>query len=77
MITADKAHFGFQQIKVLGHVVHPGWIALDEEKLGAIRRLLEPTNQKQLRAFLGLVGFYRRFVKGFARIAHHLFLLLK
>ena len=45
-ITADKAHFGFQKIKVLGHVVEPGRIAPDKEKLGAIRRLLEPTNRK-------------------------------
>ena len=46
MITAEKAHFGFRRIKVLGHVVEPGRVAPDEEKLGAIRRLLEPVNRE-------------------------------
>ena len=62
---------------MLGHIVSKGKIAPDSEKVDAFRRLQEPRNLKQLRAFLGLGGFYRRFIARFAKIAAPLFKLLQ
>ena len=77
LISADKAHFGYRSISALGHVVTPGGVEPSPEKVAAIRRLREPDSLKKLRAFLGLVGFYRRFIPRFAAIARPLFQLLK
>ena len=58
-------------------MIELGKVRPDEEKIAAFRRLLAPSTVRQLRAFLGLGGFYRRFIKHFARIAAPLFLLLQ
>ena len=62
---------------MLGHIIAHGKISPDGEKVAAFRRLREPTNIKELRAFLGLGGFYRRFIARFAKIASPLFKLLQ
>lgn len=61
----------------MGHVVEHCKVKPDPTKLKAIRQLQPPENVKELRAFLGLVGFYRRFVRGFAKKAKVLCELLK
>lgn len=58
----DKVHY-------LGHVVAEGGVSPDPEKLRAVDSWQAPTNVPQLRAFLGLIGYYRRFIKDFAKIA--------
>ena len=77
LISAGKAHFGYRKIHALGHVVTPGGVEPSPDKVAAIKRLQEPASLKQLRAFLGLVGFYRRFIPRFAASARPLFQLLK
>ena len=47
------------------------------EKLAAIRNIAAPTNLQQVQAFLGLVGFYRRFIKNFSGIARPLHELMR
>ena len=62
---------------LLGHRVSAEGIAVDLDKITAILALREPTTVKEVRRFLGMVGYYRRFVEGYATIALPLTELLK
>ena len=53
----------------LGHIVSAEGVSVDPEKIEAIRDWPRPTNATEIRSFLGLAGYYRRFVKGFASMA--------
>ncbi|WVZ49084.1 hypothetical protein U9M48_000465 [Paspalum notatum var. saurae] len=64
-------------ISYLGHVISQGGVATDPAKIEAIMSWPTPTNIKDLRSFLGLAGYYRKFVKHFGIISRPLFDLLK
>jgi len=55
----SKCCFGVQQMDYLGHTLSGSGVAMDGTKLEAIQKWPEPHNLKQLRAFLGLTGYYR------------------
>ena len=73
----SKCSFGQQQIEYLGHVVSREGVKVDGCKVEAIRQWPLPKSVKQLRAFLGLASYYRRFIHGFAMVAVPLIDLLK
>lgn len=73
----SKCEFGLQQIEYLGHTVSEKGVEMEKSKVEAILRWPSPTNIKQLRGFLGLSGYYRRFIHHYASIAHPLTELLK
>jgi hypothetical protein len=68
-LKPDKCEFLRKEIYFLGYKVTADGVAMDERKAGAINKYAVPTTTKQLREFLGLVGFYRKFVPRFSLIA--------
>jgi len=74
---ATKCFFGHSQVEYLGHVITEQGVATDPFKIQAIVDWLIPQNLKQLRGFLGLTSYYRRYVKGYDSISKPLTLLLK
>src|SRR5438045_7056007 len=65
----EKCKFGFDEIKFLGHVIGKDGIKTDPAKIEKVKNYPRPTNITQLRGFLGLAKYYRKFIKDFAKIA--------
>ena len=65
----DKCDFWMTKIHFLGHVISKEGIAVDPSKIDAVLRWERPRNATEIRSFLGLAGYYRRFIEGFAKIA--------
>ena len=61
----------------MGHILSTTGIRPLPSKTRAIQHMNPPTTSKQVRAFLGLVGYYRKFIKGFAKVAKPLTLLTR
>ena len=64
-----KCQFWLDRVAFLGHVVSAEGISVDPRKIEAIVDWKPPTNVTEVRSFLGLAGYYRKFVEGFSKIA--------
>ena len=73
----SKCSFFSKEIQYLGHILSATGIQPLPAKTHAIQHMRPPTTPKHVRAFLGLVGYYRKFIKGFAKIAKPLTLLTR
>ena len=73
----SKCSFYQKEIQYLGHVISEEGIAVDPSKIEAIRECPTPKNTTEVRSFMGLADYYRRFIKGFSRIAHPITALQK
>ena len=62
---------------VLGHIVFIKGIEVDKSKIDLVRSLPLPTSVREVRSFFGHVGFYKRFIKDFSKIARPLCRLLQ
>lgn len=77
LLQPDKCEFLRKEIVYLGHKISENGVAPNNEKIKAVMDYPIPKSPKQIKQFLGLIGYYRRFVKDFAKIAKPLTLLLK
>jgi hypothetical protein len=69
VLNWEKCHFMVTEGIVLGHKISSKGIEVDKAKIEVIEKLPPPVNVKGIRSFLGHAGFYRRFIKGFSKIA--------
>lgn len=75
-LNREKCNFIRNTLPFLGHVISQNGISPDPSTIQKILDFSTPNNIRQLRSFLGLAGYYRKFVKGFSQIAAPLFKLL-
>lgn len=76
-INLTKSVFCCQEAKFLGHIISPEGIGVDPEKTAATRNFPLPQSRKQLRGFLGLCNYYRRYSFPYSHVMALLTQLLK
>lgn len=76
-LKLSKRDFFKTKIKYLGHMITVNGFHPDNNKITFILNYPEPQNVKQLLSFLGLVNYYRKFIRSYAEIAHYLTELAK
>ncbi|XP_048853492.1 uncharacterized protein LOC125721577 [Brienomyrus brachyistius] len=75
-LKPQKCKLFQHQVQLLGHVVDEAGVHPDPEKIRAVTEWQPPKTVREVRSFLGFAGYYRRFIKGFAKIARPLHALL-
>ena len=76
-VKRGKCSFAQEEVMFLSHIIRRGKIRIDQAKIQAILEWEPPTKVMELRSFLGLVNYYRRFIKSYLAIAAPLTDLLK
>ena len=73
----SKCEFWLREVSFLGHVISEGGISVDPGKVKEVLNWKTPQNVGDIRSFLGLAGYYRRFIEGFSKISKPLTSLLE
>jgi hypothetical protein len=73
----SKCEFWLREFSFFGHVIIGGGIAVDPGKVRDVLNWEPPTTMSEIRSFLGLMGYYRRFIEGFSKIVKPLTSLLE
>jgi len=76
-VKPEKCIWKSRKIGFLGVVIEPNGIEIEKEKVNGVLSWLEPKNIKDVRKFLGLANYYRRFIKDFARVARPMNILTR
>ncbi|GKA49101.1 putative reverse transcriptase domain-containing protein [Tanacetum coccineum] len=71
----SKCEFWFQEVQFLGHVINGDGIHVDPNKIEAVKNWEAPRTPSEVRSFLGLAGYYRRFIENLSKIAKSLTIL--
>jgi hypothetical protein len=72
----SKCEFWLKEVLFLGHIISKGGIFVDPSKVKDVLSWKTPQNISDIRSFLGLAGYYRRFIKGFSKISKPMMKLL-
>jgi hypothetical protein len=73
----SKCDFWLKEVSFLGHIITDGGIVVDPSKVQDVLNWNPPKNVPEIRSFLGLAGYYRRFIEGFSKIVKPLTSLLE
>jgi hypothetical protein len=73
----SKCEFWLTEVAFLGHVISTGGVSVDPSKVRDVLNWMPPTNVSEVQSFLGLVGYYRRFIKDFSKVAKPMTKLLE
>nr|GFC19152.1 putative reverse transcriptase domain-containing protein [Tanacetum cinerariifolium] len=65
----SKCEFWIPKVQFLGHVIDSQGIHVDPTKIESVKDWTSPKSPTEIRQFLGLAGYYRRFIEGFSKIA--------
>lgn len=76
-VNPEKCTFLRKEINFLGHIVSKVGICPDPKKVEAVRKFPIPRTQKEIKSFLGLASYYRKFIENFSRIVQPINRLLK
>ncbi|GJZ52542.1 ty3-gypsy retrotransposon protein [Tanacetum coccineum] len=76
-VKKSKCVFGTDSLEYLGHIISGRGVKVDPKKVSAVSGWPVLTSQRQVRIFLGLAGYYRRFIKNYATVVAPLFNLLQ
>ena len=77
VLQPEKVHFLRKEVAFLGHIVSEKGVEPDPGKIKAVKEFPQPKGVRNIREFLGLTGYYRRFIQDYAKIAKPLHELLK
>jgi len=65
-INPEKCTFCAKKLKLLGHVITGKEVGMDPAKISALKNRIPPTKIKEVQEFLGICGYYSRFIKNFS-----------
>jgi len=76
-VKLEKYMWKVRKIRFLGVIIGPNGIEMEKEKVDGVLSWPEPKNAKDIRKFLGLINYYRRFIKDFAQVARPMNILTR